>query len=348
MSIAVTEADLHADRNLIIPFLREHLTAGSDDARYDWLYLANPAGSAKVWIARDQASCRPAGLAAAIPRVLSVRGENRVAWVLADFCMAPSYRSLGPALTLQRACLEAAESARVFCSIDFPSDSMMAIYARLGIPAFAELGRYAKLLRLDDRITRTLPIPRVSRPMSAAGNFILRLSELPIPLHADSEVTRHDADFGDEFAALADQAASAYDCFARRSAAYLNWRYLRNPLQRHTVLAYRRHRQLLGYVVFTPGEGARGVIQEIVCLPESRTWLILARATSEYLRKAGCQTAYFWQAGSDLHPLPFGKAGFHLRDSARVIVHPTRSAPDSVRPIPEPARWLLMNGDRDI
>src|SRR3989442_1466729 len=133
MAIKVRDADLQTDRNELIQFLRENLTEQSDALRFDWLYLQNPNGPARAWMAIDEASGRTVGVAGAFPRTVCLNGRTRRAYVLGDFRIAPECRSLGPALSLQRACLNDIRSNEYSVWLDFPSDRMVAIYRRLGI-----------------------------------------------------------------------------------------------------------------------------------------------------------------------------------------------------------------------
>src|SRR5262249_51998380 len=105
MSVTVRNADLEHDADEILQCLQNNLAATITQARFDWLYMRNPFGAARVWMAMDEAS-HTVGVAAAFPRSIWIDCKPRTAWVLGDFCVAPGRRSLGPALLLQRACLK--------------------------------------------------------------------------------------------------------------------------------------------------------------------------------------------------------------------------------------------------
>src|SRR5688572_2425883 len=128
MKLAIRDADLEKDREELIQFLYENLTKDSDGLRFAWLYLQNPCGVARVWVAVDLDSGRTVGVAAAFPRTFHVAGTERRVWVLGDFCFSNQSRSLGPALQLQRTCIGSLEGDPWY---DFPSRSMMAVYKRI-------------------------------------------------------------------------------------------------------------------------------------------------------------------------------------------------------------------------
>ena len=152
MMIIVHPADLLSDREIIVQTLLRYLTDQSDERRFEWLYTASPQGQARAWLAIDGESDIVIGVAAAFPRCFYSGSEEMLGWVLGDFCLDPQYRSLGPALQLQRACLGVTEiNAGAFC-YDFPSASMVAVYKRLGFSVTGKMLRLAKPLRVDRKV----------------------------------------------------------------------------------------------------------------------------------------------------------------------------------------------------
>ena len=74
--------------------------------------------------------------------------------MLGDFCVSDRHRSLGPALKLQRSCLDlAADAGTPFC-YDFPSRAMMTVYQRLRIAPRGQMRRLVKLLRIEQQAGR--------------------------------------------------------------------------------------------------------------------------------------------------------------------------------------------------
>ena len=163
MAIVVQPADLDLDRGLLIGLLSRFLTPLSDGRRYDWLYRQGSFGPARAWIATDTVSGQAIGAAAAFPRRLVVDGKKITGCVLGDFCIHPGYRSLGPALVLQRACLQQDEAAGFALGYDFPSASMMAVYERLGLQPFDRMVRLAKPLLVDRKLASWVKSQSVAR-----------------------------------------------------------------------------------------------------------------------------------------------------------------------------------------
>src|SRR5262245_49551704 len=161
MKIAIRPANLKSDREAIIEVLSRFLTPLSDERRLSWLYENNPAGTARAWFANSETET--IGMAAAFPRRVYVADREGVSWVLGDFCISGTYRSLGPALQLQRVCLAAAEKEGVLFCYDFPSASMLAVYKRLGFNMTGEMLRLAKPLRVDRKVKDLVKSPITRR-----------------------------------------------------------------------------------------------------------------------------------------------------------------------------------------
>ncbi len=333
MAITVRPADLHRDRDVIIPFLRENLTDQSDAARYDWLYLQNPLGPARAWIAVNDGSESIVGIAGAFPRTMFVNGAGSRGYVLGDFCISPDCRSLGPALSLQRACLNALGQEKALW-FDFPSGRMVAIYRRLGVGTGASISRYVKLMRVNEKIRERVPYAGLASGISAVGNLALRLQAWRPSPAVDLEAALHEADFGEEFTVLNRMVADIYPAFGTRSAEYLNWRYRRNPLRRYLTLTARRRGDLVAYAIVSIN-GREWSVSDILAVDENSSATIIGYVET-LGRKQGAERVTAFAMDQSSFGAVIKRAGFSQRESHPVIV----SAQD-------PAGWFLMDGDRE-
>ena len=185
MTIAIRAGTLELDRLPAIDLLARHLNPAYDTARFDWLHTRNPAGPGRFWMAVDSATGETVGTAAAFPRLFSVDGREERGWVLGDFCVSERHRSLGPALKLQRSCLDlAADSATPFC-YDFPSQAMMTVYRRLRIVPRGQMRRLVKLLRVDHKLGALARVPYVSRAVARIIDLLLGLRAAAFPSRLD-------------------------------------------------------------------------------------------------------------------------------------------------------------------
>ncbi len=345
MAVHIREADLHSDRRLIIDFLYQHLTRQSNGHRFDWLYLNNPFGRARVWIATDIQTWSAVGMVSAFPRRVYVKGREELGWVLGDFCIHEKYRSLGPALQLQRACFAAADSARIAFCYDFPNLSMMAIYQRLQIRPFGQIVRLARPLRVNRKVREIVKIPILAQGLSRAGNLLLRLYD-PYPrVNQALTISFLDGKFGEEFSLLAQEVGRKYEVCLQRSAEYLNWRYLANPLNHYEVLTARQGNALLAYVIFThTGEDA--ALVDLFGIQDPEVIKSLINYLRVLLRKRGVITVNISVLASHPWIALLQDSGFKAREASPVIVY--TSSPSIIEPMAfDPGNWFLIQGDRD-
>jgi hypothetical protein len=344
MSICVRAGDLQVDRPVLIDLISRNLPRHTDGATFDWLYLESPHGKAHVWLAVEQEAGKVIAAAAAFPRQVYMGDSEIAAWVLGDFCLDPQYRSLGPAMELQRACLGVMESnGGKFC-YDFPSAGMVAVYKRLGFAVKEKMLRLAKLLRVDRKVREIVNIPTAQRAVSAVGNSLLKLSPKKFVSDYSVEFAVHPGPCDEEFSILTSKQRGSLGICSQRSAEYLNWRYLKNPLKSHEIMTARRDGALIGYVVWAQ-TGEDAVVVDL--FGEDDTMMVkgLLAAVTVCLTNRGVMTLSVWL--NETHPWFrwYSEMGFRVRDSAPVVCI---SAPSITRTDdPRSGQWFLMQGDRD-
>lgn len=343
MPLKIRPADLSADRSAIVDCLRRFLSPDADAARFDWLYLRSPHGPAVAWIAFDEASGETIGVASAFPRRVFLDGSEAIAWVLGDFCIHDQHRTLGPALQLNRACLDAVERGAASFCYDFPSQSMMAVYRRLRIAPFGNVARRARVLRWGRRLGRAIPVPGLREGVAAIASIAdlappsrARTPEgLSVRLHADS--------FGNEFDELDRARRGRTRVHFERSAAHLNWRYREKPGSRHELLAARDARGLRGYAVVA-SEGAEASVADLAALDEGTAQALLDESARHCWRR-GAVTLSMSVFASDAVAPVLRRRGFSAREERPVILH--ASAAFRQRPALREGDLSLTDGDRE-
>ena len=346
MAIVIRDADINVDRRLLIDTIYKNLTTRSDDRRFEWLYLNNPFGIAKAWIAFDQDEDIVIGIAAAFPRLVQVYGENIVCWNLGDFAISESFRSLGPAILLQRACLLPIAEGKIPFSYDHPSVGMTAVYERIGVPPTGKVIRFAKPIKIDNKIKRYVGEGILARGFSSIGNRILEFRDRSRTVVRGYDISLHQGRFGDEFSQLDLRVACSFKVSGRRTAEYLNWRYLDNPLYKYEVITVRYGEKLLAYAVFTQ-INQDAMLTDIFGEQNPEVVEILLVKIIEILRQRRILTLSIPLL--EFNPLiPFVKrVGFYPRESSHVVFYTQQNGRlDGV--ITECKNWFLTYGDRDI
>jgi GNAT superfamily N-acetyltransferase len=343
MDIQIRPADLDSDSEALVNLLSRHLSSQSGLARFQWLYREGVHGPARVWVAVEKATQRIIGSAAAYPRRLSFSGREKHGLVLGDFCIDEKYRSLGPSLQLQRACLTALQEPPFEFIYDFPSRSMMAIYKRLGMDQSGELVRWAKPLRVEQKLLPLVRSKSLARGLSLIASPLIarrgwrgdkRLCELGI----------QESPCGPDFSLLDQEISANVGVRTLRSAEYMNWRYLGNPVARHEILTARRSGKLIGYVVCAPGADDARIV-DLCSVEEPGVIARLLFAAVERLKGQGAGTVCL-NAGA-AHPWNdlFKRAGFKRREGTPIVVVLASSSTISRNDFEH--NWFAMQGERD-
>lgn len=344
MAIAIRRANLHADRGVLIEALSQSLLPQSDGRRFDWLYRECPHGEARVWIAGDASGNGLLGAAAVFPRRMYVGGKIRVGCVLGDFFIVPHFRSLGPAILLQRACLEAIGSNGLDVCYDFPAAAMVPVYKRLAIKSQKQFVRLAKPLKVDRTIQARVKTRWLARGMSALGNQLLdsrdRLRRRP----TDCTLSLHSGLCGEEFSALARAVSASYGVCVERSAEYLNWRYLGHFANRYELLTARRTDTLVAYAVFTQ-DADNAEIVDLFGVQEPAVLTDVISGVVALLRQRDVMTVSAPVLTSHPHVALLGSLGFHAREACPVMVYPQSG--QRVVGLGNGEPWFLMQGDRE-
>ena len=318
MPLKIRPADLRADRKAIVECLLRFLSPHADAARYDWLYTQSPHGPASAWIAVDEASGETIGVASAFPRRAFLDGAETVAWVLGDFCIHDQYLTLGPALQLNRACLDAVgHGAAAFC-YDFPSRSMMAVYHRLRIAPLGNVVRYSRVLRWGRRLGRAVPVPVLREGVTAIASIADLLPPSRARAAGGLTVETQAEACGPEFDELDLARRGRTRLHLDRSAAHLNWRYRAKPGPREEMLTARDGRGLRGFAVLAP-DGSDEQLSDLTALDDQAAEALLDEAAARSWRRGAVTLSMSLFASHAVAPV-LRRRGFRPREESPVIL----------------------------
>jgi GNAT superfamily N-acetyltransferase len=340
MSVVVRPADLQADRVQLIRSLSEYINPSADARRFDWLYLQNPHGTARAWLAKDGASGHYIGVSAIFPRRMKVRQQEITACIFGDFGIERDYRTLGPALLLQRATISGMRAAGFAFGYDLPSTSMLGVYRRLNIAPRESLVRMAKPLRANRKVSRSVRPAVIARSVSAAANFMLAKRDSLRRSRGRAAITPHEGRFAEEFTALANRVDAAGSGHIHRTAEYLNWRFLDHPHCRFEILTAREEKQVKGYIVFLEEGGDARIVDWFAEDPVEIRRALVAQAI-DILRSRGCETLSLPISASHPWCSDLKTLGFRPRESQPIVTL------DNQTDAAEEPSWLFLEGDRE-
>jgi GNAT superfamily N-acetyltransferase len=339
--VEIRAADLAADRDVLVGLLRQYSTVRSNHERYRWFYEDNPHGPATVFLAIEPESRQIIGSGAVIPRRMTFRDEMPLASVMADFWVHPQYRSLGPALKLQRACMEQAERWG-FAFYDLPQGNMPAVYQRMRMLGSATLSRYSKPLRSGPFLAKAFGGSGWVRFPAGGVDWVMRWLDTARAPRSALQIAPHAAAFGPEFDSLA-EAASRTRISVARSAAYLEWRYRRHYYLQYSVFTARDKGNLTAYAV-TVRSGVYAEVIDLYPADNSSVMVDLLFGVARHERANGCAAlAIGWPSENGFEAV-LARAGLRERERRALVIHEFPAASGLVA---APHGWYLTYGDID-
>jgi hypothetical protein len=204
--------------------------------------------------------------------------------------------------------------------------------------------RLAKPLRVDRKVREVVSSPLLARGVSGVGNLLLARRGRRARRDESLAISVHRGECDAEFSALAHAMHGGDSICTQRSAAYLNWRYVSNPLVHYEILTARREGVLLACAVFT--HSAEDAILVDLCGVDAAVIASLLDSVVDLLRQRGVMTVSAPMFAT--HPwVPLlQQVGFRVRETRPMVVYvPAHSAVQRSRF--EETPWFCMHGDRD-
>ncbi|MGI9259551.1 MAG: hypothetical protein ACR2QQ_12005 [Gammaproteobacteria bacterium] len=325
MGYKIRLANIDSDRDAIFATLHRPSSDSSmrfEDrtARFDYIYRNNPDGPGLMWIAQDDHG-DVIGTSGAVPRQMYVGETLRTGVVLTDFWIRPDYRLLGPAIKLQKACLEYIDSGQTEFCIDMSGSDMNTIWKRLGIKPLDQLARFSKPLRLDWYLERRFGSKLLSRCLSPVANLLLQARDAPIKPSGTLEVSILEQPCGDEFTQLADRLGPEYGLCVRRTAEYLNWSYREHCYYSHQILTARRNGQLVGYCVLLVNDNEAAHVIDLFAEDDVQVVQGLLAKLMKILRSGGsAMSIWLWMLESSNYRQMPQTVGYKYREQPRSLI----------------------------
>jgi len=348
MAIVIREADLIEDQNLLVRTLNQNRARVTDGRRYRWLYLDNPFGKAKAWIAVDDRNGAIAGFTAVFPRLMNVDGKEMLCWNCGDFSINQSYRTLGVAVQLRSAATRIVNEGQVPFLYAHPNDRMKIVHLRAGHKVIGQMVRFAMPLRIDRCLPPLPGMSSVSSALAWTSNTLRSISK-----QSRCSMQSFRAEIFDVFPvdapfnSLLEEARGRLPIFGLRNDEYLKWRFGMNPMIRlHTLLLYRME-QFVGYAFYSFKDEAMH-INDMFCLPErdASDALITYLTNTGWDQRARAVSVTLLESNPLIQSLV--RTGYVRRpETSSVIVHATPGLPWGPM-LQDKNKWFMTVGDRDV
>jgi hypothetical protein len=327
-------------RDGILSFWENYLP-GTPPERFDWLRSGNPAGLTAWFLAFDQSTGELAGTTSLVPRQLSAGGVAIRAGIMGDFMVAERYRAFGPYLRLLRETTGSLSSLGLDCIYTIPNPASRMACLRVGMEKVKDLYCFAKPLAVRFYLEKGMPgvLATALSPFVSASLRLASRELLVSPRGVHEEPLQFDLPFDDLWRDLRERADGL---MGDRSARYLTWRYVQNPLYRFRLLTVRESgaSQLRGFAVFTQFEKDKIEVYDIIGVGDSTIERLIV-ALVAIARRERCQALYFRAPLSSRVLRIFKRFGFFKTNGALELYYIGRTG------IPLDS-WNFFSGDRNI
>lgn len=280
-------------------------------------YLECPWGSPMVEMLEHDGT--PVGVVAVQAREMQSDGERVSAGLLMDLAVAPTHRSVGPALKLQRAVLS--RGARRFDLIyGFPNESARTLLERAGMQVLGTMTRLVRVVRyghyFEHHMPRALAVV-LGATVDGAMGAVRRLRSV----FGASKVATWSEEPSKEFDELWSSSEAGPCMLAPRDVRRLRWRFQPGMTRRvdYLLVRDRARGHLEGWFACEKNEGSLRVVDY---------WTIdAARGTNRRLIETliaaavglGCASISIELLAPDVVMQSWMIAGFVARDSRRVL-----------------------------
>ena len=330
----------------ILPALEQHVTTRNAARRYQWLYRKNPAGRAFTWVCEDDGQI--VGWTSIFPRAFVVDGRVLAGSIGCDAYVLPSHRRRGIAVELHRASRESMARGEV------PFRFMC------GPPVTENL---RALVKAGARIVCTLR--HLSLPLSPRGLLwmlhmhgerAVRAAEASRLLGAALGGTRYFAsrggrglevrrvhEVGPAFDRLWERRAPRLRICGVRDAAWLEWRYLYNPVCAQLLVAIELGGELLGWAALEFAEQGCLLVDHLLPLDPELGSRALGALIAYVAGRGACRIVVRQNVDGPYAQL-FRRHGF-VAGFSREEVQILSGTALGMRAFEAPAAWQIQSGD---
>ncbi|HEU4734087.1 MAG TPA: GNAT family N-acetyltransferase [Kofleriaceae bacterium] len=318
------------DRPEILALLREMIPGVNAEARWRWLYEANPGGPALTWIASKNGQL--AGCTSFFPFRLWLDGEIVLAALGGDGFVRPELRRNGVGVALHYASRNAMETQRIGCMYGAPGARNVTPLKRSGSREVGHVARWVRPIRASALGVRTPLLRRLTmaRPVGAA--------ELDPMERADPRVD-----------AVWAEARRELRLAAVRDSVFYTWRFLDAPAGTQSAFVIVRRDggrdEPIGACALEPTHGGTTLrIVDLVTVPGA--WHVGLRAiVSHAARHSRADRVDIKLFALDGRRRQMWRSGFTERESKPFLcMIPQRGD----RRFLDPDRWYYNGADSDL
>lgn len=218
-----------------------------DQSFWEWEFLKNPAGPAKLWLAAEPDGTI-VGHYAVIPAHWSMNKKDILGSIVVDVMTHPDYRQQGMFVEIGRKAMEEAGKEGILFSYGFPvRPEVMPGHLKVGWENLSSLPVWVRPLRPHKFVEHYLPWRPFQRLVSAFLNPLISLYFKRKKDHTSSEIQIEKIDHFDKGAEKIWPTLESH-LIQKRDQTFLNWRYFGNSHRNYEVYQALRKEEIVGYI----------------------------------------------------------------------------------------------------
>jgi hypothetical protein len=347
MDYQTGRADLLTERTTLLD-VWERNPPSIPGHRYPWIYGPDSPAGAASWLLRHRDAV--VGSVGLTTRMFRRAGQRVAAGQSIDLVIDRSYRSVGPAIMLQRAVTAFLDEQNLSFVYAFPTEKSDLVLKRVGYASLGSMERWTRVLNAEDKLRPHLRLGWATKAAARVveGGMWATSREVFYRRPADVRTELRD-NFDDRFDELWAANEGRAETVGVRTAEYLNWRFGRAPHAKYHVFCVERpHGRLLGYVVYCESDRSFAIADLLTDNVNALDTLI-----PEFLRharSAGAFSVSMTYLGWETLGQRLGRYGFWRRpEDSPILIFPGAHRSESERAQMLDCRsWYLTEADRDV
>lgn len=289
---------------------------------FEWQFLNNPAGVARIWVAGYQGQI--VATYVAVCHKVTVRGKDFTGWMVQDVMTHPDFRGLGIMHRLAELCKESICTPEFPVNYTFPNERSHNSFPRYGwVVAFR--------------------VPLRSVELSFSGNQAEEIKNV-FPLPA----------FNEEVEEFWQVIKRDFPFIVSRHVKYLKWRYQKRPGAQYHPFVLRQEGRIRGILVMKhyekSSEERLAHICDLLVKKEDETGLkVLLEKAHQFAAQGGARHLTAWLPAQHAFEPFYEAAGLKLDETINrwFLVFSDKSNP-LTSGVEQSAAWHLSMGDSDI
>jgi len=221
-----------------------------DEKRIKWSYDNNVTAKPFLFCLKTNDLKKNAiGLLTLFPRNFYLKGKQIPCGISGDFAIKKKYRSLGPAILLQKYLL--ANKTPYDIILGFPNKPAEKIQMRVGFKPIGKINLYIKPIK-SSYVLKKIKKSYLAKPFSPVIDLFLKLRDFKHKHNQEIQIIQDPDKINTKFDKLLDSGKTNYSLIGERSYKYLHWRYFENPYKKYSLFAIedKKTKKLLGYIIY--------------------------------------------------------------------------------------------------